>query len=390
MALTYLERSLSYIKSIVILICCLISFNGFAQKKSFKIGVLIDYSGKTRDVARPYLRGLKDYFTKFNNEQSHPFLVELVIKDTKYNPLLAVKYYKELRDKKVKVIHAWGTASCLKIMNLAKKDKIIVFTASYDEILSSPKKSPYTFFMGASYTDQAIMALKYIKKENPNAKVALIYNSTSFGKSPFFNKRFNTAIKKLKLNVVIKQVIALNSFDSIKEMKKIEAAKADYAIIQETTKATVSILSAAKKIGLKTKLIGLNWAFNENIMRLVQDASDGYMGIPLFAHGNEVQSKGIREIREHIILNKRASVIPSKFVAGWATAMVIVKGVSLSIEKNTSLLNGFESINNFSTDGISTPVSFSPKDHSGLKSIKIYVMKDMKIKTVNNEIYKVD
>lgn len=362
------------------------------ERPEVKIGLLIDYSGKTRDVARAYLRGLKDYLSHYNSLSTSKVRFKVIIKDTKYSPDLALKHYKSLRDQGVKIMHAWGTGSCLKIKDHAAKDKVVVFTASYDELLSTPKKSPYTFFMGASYTDQAIIALKYIKEQNPKARVGIIYNTTSFGKSPFFNKRFENAVKKLKINLVAREIVELSANDATEQMKSLQRQKIDYAVIQDATKATVSILSSAHKIKLQTKLIGLNWAFNENIMGLVHSASEGYLGIPLFPQSNQSDIEGIRTIKKFLINTKGdAGTIPSKYIAAWATAMVIAKGVENGeANKNKDYLTGFESIRNFSTEGLTTPVTFTKDNHSALRSTTIYTVHNKKIIQVNNKVYTID
>jgi len=361
----------------------------FASESTIKVGLLIDYSGKTRDVARSYLRGLKDYFNYYNSNNPKK-KIEVVIKDTKYNPDLALKHYKDLESRGVKVMHAWGTGSCLKIKDHAAKDKVVVFTGSYDAALSTPSKSPYTFFMGASYTDQAIIALKYIKENSPKAKIAIIYNTTSFGKSPFFNKRFENAVKKLKLNLAAHEIVELSANDATEQMKSLKKQGIEYAIIQDATKATVSILSSAHKVGLKTKLIGLNWAFNENIMGLVHRASEGYLGIPLFPQGDQTDIEGIRTIRNYLQKTKgEVRRIPSKYIAAWATAMVIARGIEKNKDKS-DYLKSFEGINNFSTQGLTSPVTFNNKSHSALKSTRIYTVRNKNIIPVNSKVYTID
>lgn len=360
-----------------------------------KVGLLMDYSGKTRDVARSYLRGITDYFNYYNETQGKRVQkkIEVIVRDTKYDPEIALKHYEEMKKKGVKIIHAWGTASCLKIKDRASKDKIIVFTASYDESLATPKSSPYTFFMGASYTDQAIIALKYIQSQKKKARVGIIYNTTSFGRSPFFNKRFQSALKKMELELGAEIVVELGANSAMEQIEALKEKNIDFAIIQETTKATVAILQAANKMNLRTQLIGLNWAFNENIMGLVHKASEGYMGLPLFPQGDQGNLKGIRELRNYIQkIRGEVGRIPSKYIAAWATGMVMARGIEKAPRAHEGLdyLKAFESIRNFETMGLTEPISFSRKSHSALRGTQIYTIRNKRIVPVNNKVYTID
>lgn len=64
----------------------------------------------------------------------------------------------------------------------------------------------------------------------------------------------------------------LKALDATSQLLNLSKSKAECALIQETYMATSTILKDAKKLGLDTKFIGLNWTFGKTIIDLAKDA----------------------------------------------------------------------------------------------------------------------
>lgn len=325
------------------------------------VGLLVDLSGPTSDVCLPYAKGVKDcafYFSK------QGFKIKLLMKDTKYSPQKAVEYYNQVKDKVVAII-GWGTGSTLKLAPLAAKDKIPVFSASFAHSLGDPSKYPYNFYVGVSYAQQVRIALKFIStvwKQKRPARVALIYNPTPFGEE-IVAPAYAYAKKLKNLKIVGDVIVELSGKNAVQALSKLEALKADWAIIQETTTATVAILKAAKKLNIKTKFIGLNWASSEHVISLAEEAAQGYYGIPCFAFPHE-NVEGMKLIKKQI----GAVPVSLTYAIGWVTAYVLFS----AMKSGSDIKSKLESMKNFSTLELSSPISFSSTSHRGQNKARVY------------------
>lgn len=86
--------------------------------------------------------------------------------------------------------------------------------------------------------------------------------------------------------------------------------------------------------------------------------------------------EGIKTIREFIGISHK----PVQYVAGWAGAMLLGKGLEKAkispemtvMEARKALRNALESIKNESLDGLTRPINFTPQNHRGTKGFKMY------------------
>lgn len=138
-------------------------------------------------MGKPYAEGIKDCVRYFNeNGGINGKQIELLMVDYQYKIPQAIAAYKDFLRKKVVAIYGWGTGDTEALSKFVTKDKIPYFSASYSEHITNPKENPYNFLVGATYSDQARIALKFIKDKGDKKTVAFIYNDTGFGRSLFF------------------------------------------------------------------------------------------------------------------------------------------------------------------------------------------------------------
>ena len=156
-----------------------------ADPKEIVIGGIFDITGPTSDVGKDYAQGAQDaaaYINKNGGVDGIP--IRLIPNDYAYAVPKAVNLYKKYKDvDKVFVIQGWGTGDTNALKPLINKDKIVYLSASYDANLNDPKKTPFNFFIGSSYSDHIRMAMRYAK-ENGGQKVCFIYPDHPYGKNP--------------------------------------------------------------------------------------------------------------------------------------------------------------------------------------------------------------
>ncbi len=362
-----------------------------AAKGTIKIGGLFDETGGTGDVGKPYAEGEKAYIEYINTKGGiNGAKVELIGVDYAYKVPEAVKIYQKfIKQDKVSAILGWGTGDTEAMKELIAKDKVPFISASYSEALTKVDQHPYNFMTAATYSDQAKVAIKWIKdnwKGSGNPKLALIYNDTPFGKSPIEDAKAYAA--SVGVDVVDEQIVDLKALDATSQLLNMQKKSPDFAIIQETWGATATILKDAKKLGLTTKFIGLNWAAGEGVVKLAGDAAEGYIGVITHAFPYENLS-GLKEIEEYLASKgEKLADKNQKFVQGWVAAKIMVEGIKHAGDNLTGegIKAGIEKISNLDFGGVAAPVSFTADNHRGTTKVRLGEVKNGKFEIITDYI----
>lgn len=349
--------------------------NTSSKGGTIKIGGLFDITGATGDVGAPYAEGEKAYFEYINSKGTiNGYKLELIGQDYAYKIPEAQKLYQKYKSKdKVAAILGWGTGDTEALRQQVAADKLPFFSASYSENLKNLDESPYNFLTAASYSDQARSVLKWIKDNHKDGtpKVALIYNDTAFGKSPIQDAK--DFAKEIGVEIVDEQIVDLKALDATSQLLNMQKKNPDYAIIQQTWGATATILKDAKKLGIKTQFIGLNWATGEGLIPIAGDAAEGFIGVVTHAFPYE-DLPGMAEIKE--FLDSKGEKLEDKnqkFIQGWVTAKILVEGIKLAEDPTTGegIRKGLEKIENLDLGGLAAPVTFSAENHAGTNQIRL-------------------
>ncbi|UOD34442.1 ABC transporter substrate-binding protein [Deferribacteraceae bacterium V6Fe1] len=374
-------------KLLVLLISVFLVSMAYAGK--VKVGALVDLTGPTGDVGKPYAEGVRDCVRYFNeNGGINGNEIELLMVDYQYKIPQAIAAYKDFLRKKVVAIHGWGTGDTEALSKFITKDKIPYFSASYSEHITNPINNPYNFLVGATYSDQARIALKFIKDKGEKKTVAFIYNDTGFGRSPFFPDGEEYA-QKIGVQLVDKQVVDLKALDATSQLLNLSKAGAEYALVQETYMAASTILKDAKKLGIDTKFIGLNWTFGKTLIDLAKDAAEGYYGTSSFAFWGQSDVEGIKFLHE---LNKKyhpdVTYREVNYIQGFSSMYVLLSALKMTQGELTgeNIKKTLESFKNFSTMGLTAPVTFTKESHKGVKALKIYQIKNSNMIPVTDYI----
>ena len=175
----------------------------FAQKKydtgatdtEIKIGNIMPYSGPASSYG---LIGKTEaaYFKMINdNGGVNGRKINFISYDDAYSPPKAVEQARKLveSDEALLIFNSLGTPSNTafqKYMNAKKVPQLFVATGASK--WNDPKNFPWTMGWQPSYQVEAQIYAKYLMKEKPNAKVAVIYQNDDFGKD--YQKAFKEAL----------------------------------------------------------------------------------------------------------------------------------------------------------------------------------------------------
>lgn len=360
------------------------------NKEPIKIGGIFDITGGTGDVGAPYAEGAKDFF-KYLNEKGgiNGRQVELIGIDYAYKIPQAVDAYNKLtKQDKVVAILGWGTGDTEAMVKFITQDKIPFISGSYSEHLLNIQTNPYNFLVAQSYSDQARMVLKWIKDNwkdgSRKPRVALVYNDSGFGKSPIEDTKKYAAENGIDL--VDEEIVALTALEATSQLLNMQKKEPDFALIQETSNATATVLKDAKKLGLKTKFVGLNWAADEKAVKLAGDSAEGYLGVIPFAFPYE-DVPGMKDLKEYNKKNsKNWEERNQKYVQGWVSAMVMAEGIKRAGKDITGegIRKGLESMKNVDLGGLAAPVTFTAESHRGAVQSKLYTVKNGKFQPASD------
>lgn len=363
-----------------------------APKEDIKIGAIFDLTGATADVGVPFAEGARAHIDAVNAAGGiDGRKIKLLDIDYAYQIPRAIEAYNKLvKQDRVVAIIGWGTGDTDALKGFVARDKIPYVSGSYSELLLNINESPYNFLVAASYTDQAKVALKWIKDEWKDTsrapRVALIYNDSPFGKSHLEDaKAFGLEIG---IDMVGEENVDLRTLDATPQMLNLKNKKADFAVLQGTSNMTATVLKDSKKLGLETRIIGLNWAADEKVIQLAGPAAEGYIGvIPFVFPGADVP--GMAAIGDWLTAkNKSFADVNQKFVQGWYSAMVMLEGVRLAGDEVTgeTIGGGLESIVNFDSGGLAAPVTFTSESHRGAEQVRLAEVKDGKFEYLTDWI----
>src|SRR5512137_1734356 len=366
-----------------------IAATSFAAE-TIKVGGLWDLTGVTADVGKPFADGVQDAIASINEKGGiNGKKIELINVDYAYKiPQANAAYKKFVESDKVVMINGWGTGDTEALKDTISKDKIPYFSASFSGHLTDPTKTPYNFFVGASYSDQIRGFLDYVKKNFKGKgapKVAFIYPNHGFGKAPIEAGKLYA--KELGIDLVHEEIIPASFQDVTSNLLNMQKKAPDYAYVQTTVSWCAVLLKDAKKLGIKTKFFLGNYGMTEALPQLAKDAAEGVYGMTTHVpYGANVP--GMKQILEYNKKNPAKSP-DTVYIRGWAYGLVWAEG--LKIADRNKQLNGegvkkaLETLKNFDTGGLVTRITYTATDHRGTTKSTIYVIKGGKMTKVSDQ-----
>ncbi len=179
--------------SIAIILLCFAGSSAFAQKKydtgatdtEIKIGNIMPYSGPASAYG-VIGRTEAAYFRKINTEGGiNGRRINFISYDDAYSPPKAVEQARKLveSDEVLLIFGALGTPSNTAIqryMNAKKVPQLFVQTGATK--WNDPHNFPWTIGWQPNYQSEARIYAKYILREKPAARIAILYQNDDYGK----------------------------------------------------------------------------------------------------------------------------------------------------------------------------------------------------------------
>jgi branched-chain amino acid transport system substrate-binding protein len=374
------------------------STGGGAASEPIKIGALFDLTGATADVGKPYAVG-EQAFVEWKNSQGGVAgrQINLVHSDYSYQVPKAEELYSQyVTQDKVVAIAGWGTGDTEALKGKITQDKIPFVSASYSAELRDPTKTPYNFLVGTTYSDQLIIAQKWALEDwktkggSGAPKFAYLINDSPFGKSPVEDGKKHSTDNGVAEPLVVPS--PRGATDLTPQLTQIKDSGANYVFLQNTSAPAALALKNAKALGLTPDMqfVCLNWCADELVITLASDAAEGLVGAIPFAPP-ATGAEGAKQALDYA-KSKNLDMAGSEihYVQGWWSMAILVEGIDRAAKGGAvtgeSIKAALESIKDFSTGSVTAPITFTPTDHAGSKTLRVYQVKGGKWEAITDQM----
>ena len=237
------------------------SGTALAQKKydigatdtEIKIGNIIPYSGpasaygvigKTEDA----------YFRKINAEGGiNGRKINFITYDDAYSPPKTVEQARKLveSDEVLLIFNSLGTppnSAIQKYMNTKKVPQLFVATGATK--WNDPKEFPWTMGWQPNYQSESIIYAKYILKNHPDAKIAVLYQNDDYGKDYLKGFKDGLGAKAASL-IVMEESYEVSEPTIDSHIVKLKSTGADVFFNITTPKFAAQAIKKSSEIGWK-------------------------------------------------------------------------------------------------------------------------------------------
>jgi branched-chain amino acid transport system substrate-binding protein len=353
-----------------------------------KVGGIFDLTGVTADVGKPYAQGVQDAVVFVNDHGGiNGKKIKLIGADYGYKIDQARALYKRLvNDEKVVLIQGWGSGDTEALKDFVGQDKIPYYSASFSAPLTDPAKFPYNFFVAPTYSDQLRSWLNWVKADytkgggKGKAKVAFMFGDNAYGKSPIAAGKKWAA--EIGVDVVDEAVLPPNFQDATSQLLTMKQKGVEYAYINVTTANVAIVLRDAQKLGLKVKFGSNPYGFDENLPALAGPNAEGVTGMmPHVPYGTPVPGmKDLVATHDKVRPTEKGNAM---YVRGWTYVMVwseVLKRADKAGQlTGPGIKAASETLKDFSTGGLSQPVTYTPTDHRASLTSEIFQVQGGKL-----------
>src|SRR5213083_1329112 len=238
-----------------------ISGSALAQKKydtgasdtEIKIGNIMPYSGPASAYG-VIGKTEEAYFKKINAEGGiNGRKINFVTYDDGYSPPKAVEQARKLveSDEVLVVFNPLGTPSNTAIQKYLNSKKVPqLFVATGATKWNDPKDFPWTMGWQPSYQSESRIYAKYLLKEKPNAKIAVLYQNDDYGKDYLKGMKDGLGAKAATM------IIAEESYETTEpsidgHLVKLKSTGADVFFNVTTPKFAAQAIKKNMEIGWK-------------------------------------------------------------------------------------------------------------------------------------------
>jgi branched-chain amino acid transport system substrate-binding protein len=365
-------------------------YDSGASDTEIKIGNIMPYSGPASAYG---VIGKTEaaYFNKINAEGGiNGRKISFITYDDGYSPPKAVEQARKLveSDEVLVVFNPLGTPSnsaIEKYMNSKKVPQLFVATGATK--WNEPKEFPWTMGWQPSYQSEARIYAKYLLKEKPDAKIAVLYQNDDFGKD--YLKGLKDGLGAKAASMIIAEEGYETSEPSIdNHIVKLKASGADVFISITTPKFAAQAIK---------KLAEMNWTplhivsnVSASVGGVIKPAgfenAQGILSAAYAKDGADAQwnnDPGMKKFYEFLAkYDADANKLDGSVVYGYGAAQTMVKVLEMCGDNLTheNVMKQAASLKNFTPDTLlpGVTINTSATDFAPIKQLQMMRFKGEK------------
>jgi branched-chain amino acid transport system substrate-binding protein len=375
----------------------LTSSTTLAQKKydtgatdtEIKIGNIMPYSGPASAYG-VIGKTEKAYFDKINAEGGiNGRKINFISYDDGYSPPKAVEQARKLveSDEVLIVFNSLGTPSnsaIQKYLNAKKVPQLFVATGATK--WNDPKEFPWTMGWQPSYQSEARIYAKYLLKEKPDGKIAVLYQNDDFGKDYLKGLKDGLGNKASMITAEESYETSEPSIDS--HIVKLKSTGADVFISITTPKFAAQAIKKLAEIDWHPMHIVSN--VSASVGGVLQPAgfenSQGMLSAAYAKDGADPQwdnDPGMKKFFEFLAkYYPDANKLDGSVVYGYGVAQTLVQVLKQCADDLTreNVMKQAASLKDFETDTLlpGVKINTSPKDFAPISQLKMMRFKGEK------------
>jgi branched-chain amino acid transport system substrate-binding protein len=264
---TFRSRALAFSAAVAVSFA---AFTGaaLAQKKydtgasdtEIKVGNIMPYSGPASAYGM-IGKTEQAYFQMINDQGGiNGRKINFITYDDAYSPPKAVEQARKLveSDEALVVFNPLGTPSnsaIQKYLNAKKVPQLFVATGATK--WNDPKHFPWTMGWQPSYQSEAHIYAKYLMKEKPNAKIAILYQNDDFGKDYLKGTKDGLGDKAASM-IIAEESYEISEPTIDSHVVKLKSLNPDVVLIYTTPKFGAQTIKKIAELDWKPMMIITN------------------------------------------------------------------------------------------------------------------------------------
>jgi branched-chain amino acid transport system substrate-binding protein len=231
-----------------------------ASDTEIKIGNTVPYSGPASAYGT-IGKAEAAYFAMINEQGGiNGRKINFISRDDAYSPPKTVEVVRKLveEDQVLLTFQVLGTAPNTAVQDYLNENKVPqLFVATGADKWNDPKKFPWTMGWQPSYRIEARIYGRYILKNLPNAKVAILYQNDDFGKD------YLTGLREGLGDKADKMVVANNTYETSdptidSQIVSLQGSGADTLLVAATPKFAAQAIRKVADLGWKPNFFMTN------------------------------------------------------------------------------------------------------------------------------------
>ncbi len=350
------------------------------EEKVVKIGMIAPLTGAPASAIHIAWRNILDYLSYFE-EVGVPGLslppdvgIELVWGDSAFEVPKAISIYERMREQGVVLIYAPSPVEGAGLKSRTDRDGMVNFVMSIDEGMMYPPSSVFTVYPTDSegFAVACDWIMESWQEEQP-PRVAIMGTDSPSGHAP---EVMGTAYaQSIGVEMLPFETVPYMPLDTTPTLLRLSDSGADFVYIQSIWATARAVMRDAERLGLTDEIRFGGYENSQSIPLLeLGSAVEGYWSprrAPWYKE-TPVLFDVLREIDGKLDTGGDGACTLA-FVPAW------IKAVSVAIEEVgyenldcRAVWDGMYGVKDFDPHGTGKKVTYTPEDHRGSASIRIY------------------